>query len=157
MVGWSKVGAAMSVAGMFIGMAGEANAASPYDSMAARSLGRTVAAAATGAEASAPRQTVAPAVRGAVENAIIVSAAEPLVVLAALDDVLTTCRPTGRNAQPGWSCPSLEETYAAIRSLRGIVVSQLEQSDPASLKTPGFAPIGSVPITSPGGSNYRGL
>lgn len=141
------LGAALAVAGV----AG----AQPVNMVEAKALGRNIAASAARAERAAGIDGVQQSVRVAVQGVIIGAGSDPMVVLAALDQVTLACK-DGR-IETGWTCPGSADAYRAIASIRGIVIAQITQADPAALDTPGSAPLGSVPSTSAGGSNYRSL
>ena len=129
--------------------------AQPVNIAAARVLGQNIASSAARAERSVAGEGVQVTVRVAVQGVIIGAATDPMVVLAALDQVALACN-DGRT-EPGWTCPASPDAYRAIAGIRGIVLAQISQTDPAALDTPGSAPLGSVPSTSAGGSNYRSL
>lgn len=136
-------------------VAGAASAA-PVNQFEAKALGMNIATAAARAERSAGSQGVPSAVRLAVQGQIVSAGADPVAVLSALDQLTRACR-DGRFPDASWTCPTSAEAYLAIAGIRGIVLAQVEQSDPAALDTPGSAAFGSVPSTSAGGSNYRSL
>ena len=121
------------------------------DMAQAGALGRGISSAAAMAERGAATAEVEGLVTAAVQQVIITSAADPRVVLAALDQTLASCRPT---MQAGWTCPTNASAYAALTALRGIVVAQLGSTAPAALGTRGFAAFGSIPTTSVGGASY---
>jgi hypothetical protein len=133
---------------------GDAFAQSRLSRDPAYALGQTIASTATTAERAAPdAASVQASVRMAVERAIIAAGAEPQVVLAALDTALAACRPVGGRSTPEWTCPASPPAYLALNSLRLIVVAELEQTDPAALKTPGSSALGSLMTTAPS-ANY---
>jgi hypothetical protein len=120
----------------------------------AYALGQMIASTASTAEHAAPdADSVQSSVRLAVERAIITAGAEPQVVLAALDTALAACRPVAGRSTPEWTCPASPAAYQALNSLRLIVVAELEQTDPAALKTPGSSALGSLMTTAPS-ANY---
>jgi hypothetical protein len=129
--------------------------AQPVNGGAAVALGQSIASAAASAErgAGAP-DAVERSVVTAVQGLIITSAADPKVVLAALDQTLAACRPADGRIAPFWTCPTTGAAFAALSSLRGVVLAQLEQTAPAAIGTRGYAAFGSIPTTSPGGSGY---
>lgn len=135
-----------------IAFAGFAQAA-PSVPPATETLSLAIAASAASAEKAAKPDAVQAAVRGAVQNTIITAAADPIVVLSALDRVLSVCRVGAKQ----YTCPKSTDAYAALNALRSIVIAQVEQTDPAALDTPGSAPFGEVPSVSPGGASYSAL
>lgn len=143
-----------TVAVLATGLGAEASAQARSYRDPAYSLGQTIASTAAMAEHTAgSNDGVQPAVRSAVERTIINAAAEPAVVLAALDTALAACRPPNGRVAPDWTCPASPAAYLAIGSLRVIVVAQLEQVDPAALQTPGTSAFGSLMTTAPS-ANY---
>jgi hypothetical protein len=152
MVRFSALVTAAAVLATGLGAEASAQARSYRDP--AYSLGQTIASTAAMAEhTAASNDGVQPAVRSAVERTIINAAAEPAVVLAALDTALAACRPANGRVAPDWTCPASPAAYLAIGSLRVIVVAQLEQIDPAALQTPGSSAFGSLMTTAPS-ANY---
>jgi hypothetical protein len=166
--GMKKFSIGMCLAALVAGSA----AAAPVNQFEAKALGMNIATAAARAERSTGSQGIPSAVRVAVQGQIIAAGADPVVVLTALDQLSRACR-DGRFPDTSWTCPATGEAYMAIAGIRGIVLAQVEQTDPAALDTPGSAPFGSVPATSAaggrgsafgsvpstssGGSNYRSL
>lgn len=151
MAGMKTLAVGLCAAAAFVSAA----SAQPVNIAEAKVLGQNIAASAARAERNAGASGVQVSVRVAVQGVIIGAAADPMVVLAALDQLGYACN-EGRT-EGGWACPTSPEAYRAIAGIRGIVLAQIEQSDPAALDTPGSAPLGSVPSTSAGGSNYRSL
>ncbi len=115
---------------------------------AVNALGTNIGASAAQGESGAEPGAIQAAVRASVQSTIILAGAEPRVVLAALDSAIANCR--ARAA--GWTCPVSNDAFAALAGLRGIVVAQLELTDPAALDTPGTAGFGGVPSITPGAS-----
>ncbi len=115
---------------------------------AVTALGVSIGASAARGESGAQVGAVQAAVRVSVQNTIILAGAEPRVVLTALDSAIANCR--ARAA--GWTCPVSNDAYTALAGLRGIVIAQLELTDPAALDTPGAAGFGEVPSITPGAS-----
>jgi hypothetical protein len=115
---------------------------------AVSALGSNIGASAARGESGAQPGGIQAAVRVSVQRAIILAGAEPRVVLAALDSAIANCR--ARAA--GWTCPVSDDAYTALAGLRGIVIAQLELTDPAALDTPGTAGFGGVPSITPGAS-----
>lgn len=146
----------VAAATLMAGLGTQASAQSRLSRDPSYALGQMIAATAASAEHTAPGpDAVQPAVRLAVETAIIGAAAEPPVVLAALDSALAACRPVyGKSSSPDWTCPSSPGAFLALNSLRVVVVAQLETTDPAALRIPGSSSaFGSLMTTAPS-ANY---
>jgi hypothetical protein len=122
--------------------------AATLPSAAVGALGSNIGASAARGESGAEPGAIQAAVRVSVQSTIILAGAEPRVVLAALDSAIANCR--ARAA--GWTCPVSDDAFTALAGLRGIVVAQLELTDPAALDTPGTAGFGGVPSITPGAS-----
>lgn len=123
-------------------------AAVTLPAVAVSALGSNIGASAARGESGAQPGAIQAAVRVSVQGAIILAGAEPRVVLAALDSAIANCR--ARSA--GWTCPVSDDAFTALAGLRGIVIAQLELTDPAALDTPGTAGFGGVPSITPGAS-----
>jgi hypothetical protein len=124
------------------------------ESQAAVGLARAIGEEASKAETGPTGAAIEAAVVAALKGLIIRSAAEPRVVLAALDDVLAACRPvSGRPAQ-GWSCPGTASAYVGIASLRSIVVADLSQRNVGALGGAGTAPL-DVIRSAPASAGYQ--
>lgn len=134
-------------------MAGTASAQALQPDAAA--LGQNIAAVAATAESGVSPDAVQQTVTVAVQGVIIASAADPRLVLAALDETLSVCQSADRRSLLRWRCPGSAGSFAAISSLRAIVLAQADQSAPAALGTRGFAAFGSIPTTSAGGAGYQ--
>jgi hypothetical protein len=142
--------AALFAAAASLALAASASAQSGQARDPAAALGRTIASAATTAERAAPEpDAIQTTVRVSVQQVIIGAAAEPQVVLAALDTALAACRPPSGRVAPDWTCPATPAAYLALNGLRLIVVAQLEQIDPGALNGPGSAAFGSLMTTAP--------
>lgn len=128
---------------------GSAAQASPMTDAAASNLARQIALTAANAERGAGEQSqIRPEVQSAVQGLIVASGAEPKIVLAALDQAITTCRPITAGASSDWTCPSSSDAYAALTGLRGVVVAALDSQEPSQVAGggpgafPGDGPVG---------------
>jgi hypothetical protein len=143
-----KSGAALALSLAAIVASAQPSFAVTLPAAAVSALGSNIGASAARGESGAEPGTIQAAVRVSVQSTIILAGAEPRVVLAALDSAIANCR--ARAA--GWTCPVSNDAFTALAGLRGIVVAQLELTDPAALDTPGSAGFGGVPSISPGAS-----
>jgi len=124
--------------------------AAPTDA-AAGSLARQIALTAANAERGAGEQSqIRPEVQSAVQGLIVASGAEPKIVLAALDQAITTCRPITAGASSDWTCPASSDAYAALTGLRGVVLAALDSQEPSQVGGggPGAFPDGASVVTS---------
>jgi hypothetical protein len=143
-----KSGAALGLCLAALAASAQPSLAVTLPLAAVSALGSNIGASAARGESGAQPGQVQAAVRVSVQDAIILAGAEPRIVLAALDSAIANCRAHAA----GWTCPVSNDAFTALAGLRGIVVAQLELTDPAALDTPGAAGFGGVPSITPGAS-----
>ena len=107
--------------------------AAPVSGEAAGVLAQQIATAAANAERGASQHSqIRPDVQSAVQGLIVSSGAEPQLVLTALDQAISTCRPIGRGPSSDWMCPTSSDAFAALIGLRGMVVAALDGQEPTA-------------------------
>jgi hypothetical protein len=155
MMTFHKLSGGALAAALFVSASGGAFAQAASDRQAALTLGHSISNAAAAAETTATGPAaIEAAVLAALKSLIVSSAADPQVVLTALDDVLTACRPVTGRVVTGWTCPASPGAYVSISSLRSIVVAQINQVGVGALGDSGPTPMGTVPVTS-AGAGYK--
>lgn len=117
-------------------------------------LAAAIAQAASTAEASATPDGTAKAVETSVQEVIVVAAQPPLVVRNALQRVMSVCIRGSEVERSGITCPGNPASYAALRTVLGIVVTMLEDSTAAVDSPVTFSTL-PLPIPGGGGSDYR--
>jgi hypothetical protein len=134
---------------------GSAMAAAPVTAdRDVQSLALAIGKAAAEAEAAASPAGTEKAVESSVQEVIVVAAQPPTVVRNALQRVITVCiRPT-ETERSGITCPGSQASYAALRTMLGIVVTMIEDGT-ATVDTPVTFSTLPLPIPGGGGADYR--
>ena len=117
-------------------------------------LALAIGKAAAQAEAQAPAAAVQKAVETSVQEVIVVAAEPPGVVRDALQRVITVCIRTTETERSGITCPGNPASYAALRTVLGVVLTMLEDGT-ATVDTPVSFSTLPLPIPGGGGSDYR--
>jgi hypothetical protein len=147
--------ASLGVAFGLLAWSGSALAAAPTTSGPdAQSLALAIGRAATQAEAANPAPRTEKAVESAVQEVIVVAAEPPGVVRNALQRVLTECIRGAETERGGITCPGNPASYAALRTVLGVVVTMLEDGT-AVVDTPVSFSTLPLPIPGGGGADYR--
>lgn len=149
----ASIGAAIGV----LAWSGSALAAPTSPSAAdrdIRSLALDIGKAATQAEAANPAPATEKAVESSVQDVIVVAAQPPAVVRNALQRVLTVCIRTAETERGGMICPGNPASYAALRTVLGVVITMVEDGT-AAVDTPVAFSSTPLPIPGGGGADYR--
>jgi hypothetical protein len=147
--------ASLGVAFGLLAWSGSALAAAPTTSdRDVHSLALAIGKAATEAEAANPAPGTQKAVESSVQEVIVVAAEPPGVVRNALQRVLTECIRGAETERGGITCPGNPASYAALRTVLGVVVTMLEDGT-AVVDTPVSFSTLPLPIPGGGGADYR--
>jgi hypothetical protein len=119
-----------------------------------QNLAISIAKAASDAETAAPPAGAAKAVETSVQEVIVVAAQPPTVVRNALQRVISVCLRPADAERGGMSCPGNPASYAALRTVLGVVLTMLEDAT-AAVDTPVTFSTLPLPIPGGGGSDYR--
>lgn len=118
------------------------------------SLALAIGKAATQTETQAPPAGAQKAVENSVQEVIVVAAQPPNVVRDALQRVITVCVRTSETERSGITCPGNPSSYAALRTVLGVVLTMLEDGT-AVVDTPVSFSTLPLPIPGGGGADYR--
>lgn len=119
-----------------------------------QSLAVSIGKAAAETEKTAPPAGVEKAVESSIQEVIVVAAEPPMVVRNALQRVITTCIRPADADRGGLTCPGNPASYAALRTMLGIVVTMIEDGT-AVVDTPVTFSTLPLPIPGGGGADYR--
>ena len=150
--------ASLGVAVGLLAWSGAAQAAAPVAPTAAerdvQNLALAIGKAAAQAEAANPAPGTQKAVESSVQEVIVVAAEPPGVVRNALQRVLTECIRGAETERGGITCPGNPASYAALRTVLGVVITMLEDGT-AVVDTPVNFSTLPLPIPGGGGADYR--
>lgn len=150
--------ASLGVAFGLLAWSGAAQAAAPVAPTAGeldvQNLALAIGKAASEAEAANPAPGTQKAVESSVQEVIVVGAQTPTVVRNALQRVITVCMRTSETERSGITCPGNPASYAALRTVLGVVITMLEDGT-AVVDTPVSFSTLPLPIPGGGGADYR--